>query len=84
MIAGFETPSSGTVTIDNVDVTRRPRNHRNVGIVFQAYALFPNMTVAGNIGFRLKIAKKPAMEIAKRAAEMLELINMQKLDDRYP
>ena len=84
MIAGFETPSSGTITIDNVDVTQRPPNRRNVGMVFQAYALFPNMTVADNIGFGLKIAKRPVTEIAKRVTEMLALIKMQKFGDRYP
>ncbi len=84
MIAGFERPSSGTITIDNVDMTRRPPNRRNVGMVFQAYALFPNMTVAGNIGLGLKITKKPATEIAKRVGEMLELIKLQKFGERYP
>src|SRR5512135_2672232 len=55
MIAGFEIPSTGVVTIDDADITNKAPNQRNVGMVFQAYALFPNMTVAQNIGFGLQI-----------------------------
>jgi len=51
MIAGFEIPTSGTIVIDGKDMTTVPPNKRNVGMVFQSYALFPNLTVAGNIGF---------------------------------
>ncbi len=61
-----------------------PPNRRNVGMVFQAYALFPNMTVAGNIGFGMKIAKKPAAQIKQRVEEMLHLIHMDGFGDRYP
>src|SRR6266480_7278181 len=53
MVAGFETPTSGTILTDGQDVTHRPPNQRNIGMVFQSYALFPNMTVADNIGFGL-------------------------------
>ncbi len=84
MVAGFEMPTSGTITINGADITRISPNKRNVGMVFQAYALFPNMTVADNIGFGLKIAKKPASEIKKRAEEMLALIHMPGLGNRYP
>jgi putative spermidine/putrescine transport system ATP-binding protein len=84
MVAGFEIPTSGTITMDGVDITNNSPNQRNVGMVFQAYALFPNMTVAGNIGFGLKIAKKPAEQIKSRVAEMLELIHMPGFGDRYP
>jgi putative spermidine/putrescine transport system ATP-binding protein len=84
MIAGFETPSTGTIRIDGADVTRRPPNRRNVGMVFQAYALFPNMTVADNVGFGLKVAKRPSAEIASRVQEMLELIKLPQLGSRYP
>ena len=51
MIAGFEQPTAGTITIEGNDITRKAPNQRNVGMVFQAYALFPNMTVADNVGF---------------------------------
>ena len=57
MIAGFEVPTQGKVTIDDVDITTKAPNQRNVGMVFQAYALFPNMTVAQNIGYGLRIRK---------------------------
>ncbi len=84
MIAGFETPSTGSVTIDNEDVTQLNPAQRNVGMVFQAYALFPNMTVADNVAFGLKIAGKPAAEIKARVAEMLELVKLPLVGDRYP
>ncbi len=60
MVAGFEMPSAGTIRIDGRDVTRLRPNQRNVGMVFQSYALFPNMTVADNVAFGLKVAKRPA------------------------
>jgi putative spermidine/putrescine transport system ATP-binding protein len=84
MIAGFEVPSSGAIRLDGVDITHRPPNRRNVGMVFQAYALFPNMTVAENIGFGLKVAKKPAVDIKRRVDEMLDLIKLSALGNRYP
>jgi putative spermidine/putrescine transport system ATP-binding protein len=84
MIAGFETPTAGAIRIDGADVTRRPPNRRNVGMVFQSYALFPNMTVADNVGFGLKVARKPAAEIAPRVQEMLELIKLPAHGGRYP
>ncbi len=84
MIAGFESPSSGSIMINGADMTNRPPNQRNVGMVFQSYALFPNMTVGDNIGFGLKIAKKPADQIKKRVGEMLALIHMPGLGNRYP
>jgi putative spermidine/putrescine transport system ATP-binding protein len=84
MVAGFETPTSGKVVVSGEDITNKPPNQRDVGMVFQAYALFPNMTVAGNIGFGLKIARKPSAEIHQRVAEMLDLIHMSDFGDRYP
>src|SRR3954449_1152681 len=59
MIAGFEQPTAGRITVDGADMTYVPPNRRNVGMVFQAYALFPNMSVAQNIGFGLRLRKKP-------------------------
>jgi putative spermidine/putrescine transport system ATP-binding protein len=84
MIAGFERPSAGTVRIDGKDVTDLHPNQRNVGMVFQAYALFPNLTVAGNIAFGLKVAGRPKAEIDARVAEMLAMIKLPHLGDRYP
>ena len=84
MIAGFEHPTSGAIVIDGVDVTGKPANQRNIGMVFQSYALFPNMTVANNIGFGLKVAGKRSQEIKTRVAEMLTLIKLEALGNRYP
>jgi len=84
MIAGFETPSAGTISIDGRDVTGLRPNQRNVGMVFQSYALFPNLTVAENIGFGLKVARRPKGEIAARVAEMLGVIKLPQLGERYP
>ena len=84
MIAGFERPTGGTITLDGVDITDRPPNRRNIGMVFQSYALFPNMTVADNIGFGLKVRKRPGDQIKKRVGELLELINLPDKGRRYP
>jgi putative spermidine/putrescine transport system ATP-binding protein len=84
MIAGFEQPTSGTIQIAGRDVTRVAPNRRNVGMVFQSYALFPNMTVADNIGFGLKVRKRPGDQVRKRTAELLELINLPDKGSRYP
>ncbi len=84
MVAGFELPTTGTVILNGNDVTYKPPQQRNTGMVFQAYALFPNMTVADNIGFGLKIAGKPKNAIKQRVDEMLALIKMDKFGPRYP
>ena len=84
MIAGFETPSAGTIMIDGRDVTYKRPAERNVGMVFQAYALFPNMNVADNIAFGMKVANRPKAEIDQRVREMLELISLPDLAARYP
>ncbi|MBC8129946.1 MAG: ABC transporter ATP-binding protein, partial [Rhizobiaceae bacterium] len=84
MIAGFESPSSGTIRIDGKDVTHLPPNERKIGMVFQAYALFPNMTVADNVAFGLRVAGRGKDEIKSRVAEMLDLIKLGHLGTRYP
>lgn len=84
MVAGFEIPSSGKVVFNGEDITNKPPNQRNVGMVFQSYALFPNLTVAGNIGFGLSLAGKPAKERRTRVREMLDLIHMPDFANRYP
>ncbi len=84
MIAGFETPTSGTIKIDNVDITDRAPSQRNVGMVFQAYALFPNMTVAQNIGFGLRIRKEPEEAIQQRVKEMLSIIHLEQKGNSFP
>jgi len=84
MIAGFEMPTTGKVTLDGNDLTTKSPNQRNVGMVFQSYALFPNMTVGKNVGFGLKVRGRPKDEIDGRVKEMLELIKMSHLEKRYP
>ena len=84
MIAGFETPTRGTIKLGGRDVTHVRTRQRKVGMVFQSYALFPNMTVADNIGFGLKVLGRPQAEIKARVEEMLALIKLPKLADRYP
>ncbi|MFZ6688383.1 ABC transporter ATP-binding protein [Undibacterium sp. SXout11W] len=83
MIAGQEQPDhGGKVMFDGVDVTALPIEKRNVGMVFQSYALFPNMTVAENIGYGLKIRKMPSAESKARVAEMLAMMQIERLADR--
>jgi putative spermidine/putrescine transport system ATP-binding protein len=84
MIAGFELPTSGRITLDGTDITFRPPNQRNVGMVFQSYALFPNMTVAENVGFGMKIKKAPSDRIKTRVRELLDLIHLPDKGPNYP
>jgi putative spermidine/putrescine transport system ATP-binding protein len=84
MIAGFEEPTAGSIVIGGKDVTRLKPNQRNIGMVFQAYALFPNLTVAQNIAFGLKVAGAGKAEAAARVKEMLSLISLPDLGDRFP
>jgi putative spermidine/putrescine transport system ATP-binding protein len=84
MVAGFEEPSAGRIVIGGKDVTHLKPNQRNIGMVFQAYALFPNMTVGQNIGFGLRVAGRSRADIDRRVKEMLALIRLPDLADRYP
>ena len=84
MLGGFETPNSGSIWIDHHDVTRLRPNQRAIGMVFQAYALFPNLTVAQNIGFGLRVAGKGKAQINSRVADMLDLIGLAQFGERYP
>lgn len=84
MIAGFETPSSGSITIDGQDVTALKPNNRNIGMMFQAYALFPNLTVAENVGFGLKVKGVGRSERDARTKEILAMIGLPDLGGRYP
>jgi len=84
MVAGFEEPSAGAILVGGKDVTSLKPNQRNIGMVFQAYALFPNLTVAQNIGFGLKVAGVPKAEADARVAEMLDLIKLPEFGARYP
>jgi len=84
MVAGFEEPSAGSISVGGKDVTRLKTSQRDMGMVFQAYALFPNMTVAQNIGFGLKVRGASSSDISARVTEMLKLIQLDQLADRYP
>jgi putative spermidine/putrescine transport system ATP-binding protein len=84
MIAGFERPTAGTIHIDGKDITDAPPNRRNVGMVFQSYALFPNMTVADNIAFGLKLRGTGGAKARERVAELLRLIHLEDRGERYP
>jgi len=84
MIAGFDLPTSGTIVLDSVNITHRPPNQRNVGMVFQSYALFPNMNVADNIAFGMKIKKQPADKVKRRVGELLDLIHLPDKGPNFP
>ncbi|MDD2921646.1 MAG: ABC transporter ATP-binding protein [Anaerolineales bacterium] len=84
MIGGFEIPSFGNILIDGEDITNKAPNQRNVGMVFQSYALFPNMTVAQNIGFGLRVRKESEANIADRIKEMLSIIHLEGKAHSYP
>ena len=84
MIAGFETPNSGSISVEGKDLTSLKPNERKIGMVFQAYALFPNMNVAENIGFGLKIARMPKPQREARVEEMLKLIGLAGYGKRFP
>ena len=84
IIAGLIDFTSGSVAIDGSDVTHLPTQQRDIGFVFQNYALFPHLTVAQNIAFGLKIRKVRGPQLAKRVDEMLELTELGALRDRHP
>jgi iron(III) transport system ATP-binding protein len=81
MIAGFEEPTSGRILFDSVDVTYEPPNRRNIGFVFQNYALFPHLSAAKNVAFGLQVRKVPREEIQKRVAAALEDVQLGSLAD---
>ncbi|UVI30024.1 ATP-binding cassette domain-containing protein [Paenibacillus spongiae] len=83
IISGLERPDSGTVLLGGRDITMLPAAKRNFGIVFQSYALFPNLTVAANIAYGLK-GKMPRRDVEAKLDEMLRLIDLEGIRDRYP
>jgi len=84
MIAGFETPTAGDIAIDGKSVIAMPPYRRNIGMVFQNYALFPHLTVEENVGFPLKQRGVPKAERARLVAEALELVHLPGYSARYP
>jgi putative spermidine/putrescine transport system ATP-binding protein len=84
MIAGFTSQSAGTIEIDGVDMSHVPPHRRDVGMIFQNYALFPHMTAAENIAFPLQMRKAGRDEIKRRVTEALALVKLEGYGDRYP
>ncbi len=84
MLAGFETPTSGRILIDGVDVSRTPPNRRPVNMVFQSYAIFPHMSVAENVAFGLRIDRTPQPERRRRVEEALALVKLDGYGARRP
>ncbi len=84
IVAGLERPDAGTVSLDGEDVTERAPQARGVGFVFQHYAAFKHMTVRKNVAFGLEIRRRPKAEIADRVEELLRLVQLHGLADRYP
>jgi spermidine/putrescine transport system ATP-binding protein len=83
-VAGFERPDNGEVVIKGRNVTHLPPHRRDIGIVFQSYALFPHMTVFQNVAYGLRVRGVPKDEIGRRVADALELVHLQELEHRYP
>ena len=84
VIAGLERPDEGKISLDGNDVTRVAPQARGVGFVFQHYAAFKHMTVRDNVAFGLKIRRRPRAEVKQRVTELLDLVQLSRLGDRYP
>jgi spermidine/putrescine transport system ATP-binding protein len=84
MIAGFDLPDGGSIRLDGADLAHRPPEDRPVRTVFQSYALFPHMTVEGNIAFPLKMAKTAADHVPRKVAEALDDVRLTGFGKRYP
>ncbi|MCE1170599.1 ABC transporter ATP-binding protein [Zoogloea sp.] len=84
MLAGFETPTSGEIRVNEQVINRVPPHRRNIGMVFQNYALFPHMTVAENLRFPLVVRKMPAAEIDAKVKRALAMVRLEALGNRYP
>jgi len=84
IVAGFETPDEGTVRLEGEDLVGVPPNRRNMGMVFQSYSLFPNMTAEENVEFGMRVRGWPPQERARRVRELFELIGLSSARKRYP
>ena len=84
MLAGFESPTAGEISLGGVPITRTPPHKRNFGMVFQNYALFPHMTVAGNIAYPLTVRKLPAAERDAKVNRVLDMVQLGRMGSRYP
>ncbi len=84
LLAGLDQPDSGEIIVGGRDITAIPASKRNMGMVFQSYSLFPNLTAAENVAFGLRVRRVAKPERLKRAAELLELVGLGEQRDRYP
>jgi len=84
LLAGLDQPDSGEIVVGGKDITHVPASKRNMGMVFQSYSLFPNLTAAQNVAFGLRVRRVGRVERLKRAAELLELVGLGEQRDRYP
>ncbi|MBL8129578.1 MAG: ABC transporter ATP-binding protein, partial [Chloroflexia bacterium] len=84
VIAGLERADSGRILIDGRDISHVPPQRRKIGMVFQQYALFPNLTASENVAFALRVAREPNAAVAARVRELLELVHLEEAANRYP
>jgi len=84
VIAGLVEPDSGRIEVDGRDIVNDPPERRNMGVVFQSYALFPHKTILENVAFGLKMRKTPAADIPRLAQAALEMVRLPSVGDRYP
>ena len=84
LIAGLERPDAGRIIIDGRDVTPLSPQSRGLGMVFQQYALFPNLSAYENIAFALRVRRRPRAEIERRVGELLAVVHLEEAADRYP
>lgn len=84
MLAGFEQPSAGELRLNGRSLARVPPHHRNMGVVFQNYALFPHMSVAENVAFPLGVRKVPAHKVSERVRQVLALVRLEGYENRRP
>jgi putative spermidine/putrescine transport system ATP-binding protein len=84
LVAGFDRPDAGRIVVDGKDMTRVPPNKRDMGMVFQAYSLFPNLSASRNVEYGLKIRRVGRDERARKVGELLELVGLGHAGDRYP
>ena len=84
MIAGFEEPTTGSIKVEGEAIEEKEPYERDVNTVFQSYALFPHKTIYDNIAYGLKMKKVPKKEIAERVKEMMELVQLEGFEKRYP
>ena len=84
IIAGFETPDAGRIHIGGDDVTEQMANRRNIGFVFQNYALFPHLSIFENVAYGLRVQKMPIREIREAVSDVLNLVGLEGYDDQFP